>query len=154
MQTITAIDVGSIAIRLVVGRVNNFESIAPLENLRLPIQPGSDAFPLGALSERTLQAAADTFLRFRKIANDFAVTHIRAVATSAMREASKSDLLIDRVGQQTDTQIEVITGENQARLIHQAVRKATNFRNRRAILVDICISAGGNTNEKIMINKG
>ena len=154
MQTIAAIDVGSNAIRLVIGRVNDFKSVEPLENIRLPVRLGSDAFTQGQLSERTMQAAADAFLRFRKVTNDFAVTHIRAVATSAMREASNSDLLIDRIIQQTGIQVEVITGENQARLIHQAVRKATNFRNRRAILVDICISAGGNTNEKIMINKG
>lgn len=149
-------DDGSNVIRLVVGRVNDFETVAPLENIRLPVRLGSDAFTLGQLSERTLQAIADTFLRFHKGANNLALTHNRVGVTSAMRKASKSDRLVDRITQKTDIQINVITEEEkeEACLTHLAVRKATNFRNKRAILVDICISTGGKTNEKIMINKG
>ncbi|MFZ5878319.1 MAG: HD domain-containing protein [Chloroflexota bacterium] len=149
MQTIAAIDVGSNAIRLIVGRINDFESVEPIENIRLPVRLGSEAFTQGWIGERTMNAAAEAFLRFHKVINDFAVTHVRAVATSAMREAANSDLLIDRISRQTGIQVEVINGEEEARLIHLAVGKSIDLRNQRALLVDI----GGGSVE-ITISEG
>jgi len=137
MHNIAAIDVGSNAIRMAVGRVNDIEQMEPIDNIRLPVRLGTDAFSQGQIGERAMQAAVDAFLRFRKVADDFAATNIRAIATSAMREASNSDLLIDRIARQTGIQIEVISGEEEARLIHLAVSKAIELKNKRAVLVDI-----------------
>ena len=68
-----------------------------LENLRLPVRLGQDAFTSGQFSEQTMQMAVDAFLRFKKVAELFEVNQTRAVATSAMRETTNSDLLIDRI---------------------------------------------------------
>ena len=54
-----------------------------LENLRLPVRLGQDAFTTGSVSEETSQQAVDAFTRFRKIADDHNVEKIRAIATSA-----------------------------------------------------------------------
>jgi exopolyphosphatase/guanosine-5'-triphosphate,3'-diphosphate pyrophosphatase len=137
MQTIAAIDAGSNAIRMVVGRINDIEQVESIDNIRLPVRLGSDAFSQGQIGERTMQAAVDAFLRFRKVADDFAVTRIRAIATSAMREASNSDLLIDRIARQTGISLEVISGDEEARLVHLAVGRAINLKAKRSVLVDI-----------------
>src|SRR5512147_2615508 len=110
MQNIAAIDVGSNAMRMVVGRVNGNEQVEVIDNIRLPVRLGSDAFTTGQLGERAMQATMDAFLRFRKVADDFAVTRLRAIATSAMREASNRELLVDRILRQTGIQIEIISG--------------------------------------------
>ncbi|HVN16956.1 MAG TPA: Ppx/GppA phosphatase family protein [Anaerolineales bacterium] len=137
MQNIAAIDVGSNAIRMAVGRVNDKEQVEVLDNIRLPVRLGGDAFTHGKISESNIQAATDAFLRFRKVADDFAVTHMRAVATSAMREASNSRAVINRIRQRTKINLEVIGGEEEARLIHLGVSKAIDLKGKRAVLVDI-----------------
>ncbi|WKZ37681.1 MAG: Ppx/GppA phosphatase family protein [Anaerolineales bacterium] len=149
MQTIAAIDVGSNAMRLVVGRLGYHDKLETLENLRLPVRLGQDAFSQGSIGEQTAQQMLDAFIRFRKVADDFGVERIRAVATSAMREAENNDLLCDRIAQTTGIGIEVISGEEEARLIHLAVAHAINLKNKYSILIDI----GGGSVE-VTLSKG
>ncbi|MCC6985928.1 MAG: Ppx/GppA family phosphatase [Anaerolineales bacterium] len=137
MQTIAAIDVGSNAMRMIVGRVGFDEKLETLENLRLPVRLGRDAFSQKQIQEETAQLALDAFVRFRKVADDYGVGKIRAVATSAMREANNSDILRDRIARATRIEIETISGEEEARLIHLAVANAVNLKNKYAMLIDI-----------------
>ncbi len=137
MHTIAAIDVGSNAIRMVVGRLGNEGELETVENVRLPVRLGQDAFTIGQFSEKTIQMAVGAFLRFRKVAQAFDVAETRAVATSAVREAGNSDILIDRIAQQTGFNLEIISGDEEARLIHLAVKHAIDLRGKHALLVDI-----------------
>ncbi|RPH62597.1 MAG: Ppx/GppA family phosphatase [Chloroflexi bacterium] len=137
MPNIAAIDAGSNAIRMMVSQLNSEGRLETLENLRLPVRLGQDAFTTGQFSEQTMQMAVDAFLRFRKVAEVFEVTQTRAVATSAMRETTNSDLLIERIARETGFSIEPISGDEEARLIHLAVTQAVNLKGKRAILIDI-----------------
>ncbi len=91
----------------------------------------------GQLSESIMQAAVDAFLRFRAIADQFGVSQMRAVGTSALRDAENGELLLDRIARQTGIQVEIISGEEEARLIHLAVSKALDLSGKRAVLIDI-----------------
>lgn len=150
MQTIAAIDVGSNAMRITVGRIVYDGKVEAIENLRLPVRLGQDAFTTGIVSEETTQQAVDAFTRFRKITDDYQVEKIRAVATSAMRETTNSDLLIDRIARSTGIEIEIISGEEEARLIHLAVAQAVNLKNKHALLIDI----GGGSVEVTLSQNG
>lgn len=136
-QNIAAIDVGSNAIRMIVGRVTGVGQVEILESTRVPVRLGQDAFSTGQIGEPTMQAAADAFIHFRKVANQFGVEQTRAVATSSMREAENSDLLIDRIAQHSGIQVEIISGEEEARLIHLAVTKTVDMKGKETILIDI-----------------
>ena len=140
MQKIAAIDVGSNALRLVVGALDDDWNVAPLETIRVPVRLGSDVFKNGtsnALQEMTIQQTVDAFIQFRKIMDDFGVSRLRAVATSAVREAPNSEILIDRIARATGIDLEVIDGEEEARLVHLAVKAAMDLGKKRAVLVDI-----------------
>jgi exopolyphosphatase/guanosine-5'-triphosphate,3'-diphosphate pyrophosphatase len=150
MQTIAAIDVGSNAMRIVVGRIIYDGKVEVLENLRLPVRLGQDAFTTGIVSEETTQQAVDAFTRFRKIMDDHKVEKIRAVATSAMRELTNSDLLMDRIARSTGIEIEIISGEEEARLIHLAVSQSVNLNDKHALLIDI----GGGSVEVTLSHNG
>lgn len=149
MSHIAAIDVGSNAIRMVIGRLNAEGNLETLENLRLPVRLGQDAFTTGQFSEASMQMAVDAFLRFRQVAELFEVGQTRAVATSAMREAANSDLLVDRIARETGFAVEIISGEEEARLIHLAVKHAVDLRGKMALLIDI----GGGSVE-VMLSDG
>ena len=121
MQKIAAIDAGSNAIRMIVGNVNETWQVEPIENIRLPVRLGQDVFASGSLREKTIQQATDAFLHFQRVAQDLGVEKTRAIATSAMREAANSDILLDRISRTSGIEIEIISGAEEARLIHLAV---------------------------------
>jgi exopolyphosphatase/guanosine-5'-triphosphate,3'-diphosphate pyrophosphatase len=150
MHKIAAIDIGSNAIRMIVGSVNGTSKIETVENIRLPIRLGGDAFTAGYLREQTIQQATDAFVHFRRVADDFEVSKVRAVATSALREASNSDMLIDRIARASKIEIDLISGDEEARLIHLAVASAVNLKNKRAVLIDI---GGGSVEVTISENQ-
>jgi exopolyphosphatase/guanosine-5'-triphosphate,3'-diphosphate pyrophosphatase len=146
MPNLAAIDVGSNAIRMLVSRLDNDGKLETLENLRLPVRLGQDAFTSRQFSEPTMQMAVDAFIRFRQVADLFEVHQMRSVATSAMRESINSYLLIDRIHRETGFSVEIITGEEEAHLVHLAVRHVVDLRNKIALLIDI----GGGSVEVVL----
>jgi exopolyphosphatase/guanosine-5'-triphosphate,3'-diphosphate pyrophosphatase len=137
MLNISAIDVGSNAMRMVVGEVDESWRVNTIENVRLPVRLGQDVFSKGYLEENTIQQTEEAFLRFKHMAESFNIQHLRAVATSAAREAGNSDLLLDRVFRTSGIEIEIISGEEEARLIHSAVAHVLDLTNKRTLLIDI-----------------
>ncbi len=123
MLKIAAIDAGSNAMRMVVGNVNEAWEVEPIENIRLPVRLGQDVFSTGMLGEKTIQQAVDAFLHFQRVAKNFDVVQIRAIATSAMREAENGDILLDRIARTSGIEVETISGAEEARLIHMAVAR-------------------------------
>lgn len=137
MLKISAIDVGSNAMRMVVGEIDESWRVNTIENIRLPVRLGEDVFGMGTLEEKTIQRTEEAFLHFKHVADSFDVHRMRAVATSAAREAANSDLLIDRVLRSSGIEIEIISGDEEARLIHSAVAHALDLKNKRTLLIDI-----------------
>jgi exopolyphosphatase / guanosine-5'-triphosphate,3'-diphosphate pyrophosphatase len=150
MPTIAAIDVGTNAIRLVIGRINQNHSIELLENIREPVRLGKDVFAQGSISEATTERAIEAFLKFRQLIDQYHAEPVKAVATSATREASNSDIFVDRIAQATGIEITAIGAEEEARLIHLAVAERINLKNKRAILIDI----GGGSVEVTLVSDG
>ncbi len=151
MQTIAAIDVGSNAIRLLIGKVDDALHLEALESLRVPVRLGKDTFKNGAgiISEASMQETVNAFTTFQKVMHDYGVSQLRAVSTSAMREAANQEILVERILQATGIPVEVISGEEEARLIHLAVSKAIDLQKYVALLVDI---GGGSMETTLSVN--
>lgn len=137
MLKISAIDVGSNAMRMVVGDVDEKWQVNILENIRLPVRLGGDVFSKGCLEKKTIQQAEEAFLRFKHVAEIHNVHHLRTVATSAVREAANRDVLIDRIYRISGIELDVISGEEEAHLIHQAVVHELKLNDKRTLLIDI-----------------
>lgn len=137
MPVIAAIDIGSNAFRMVVGRSDGKGSLDIMENLRLPVRLGKDAFSSGFLTPVTMQKAVDAFMHFRNVAEMLGVAQCKAVATSAMREARNGQELIDRIARETGIQLEIISGQEEARLIHLAIRNRLDIQAKTSLLIDI-----------------
>jgi exopolyphosphatase/guanosine-5'-triphosphate,3'-diphosphate pyrophosphatase len=137
MLKVAAIDVGSNALRMTVAEVDDSWNVKAIENIRIPVRLGEDVFTGGMLEEKSMQHAEDAFRRFKRVAKDMGVYRLRAVATSAMREASNGHLLIDRIQQASGIKVEIIDGDEEARLVHQAVAHAMDIKNKCTLLMDI-----------------
>jgi exopolyphosphatase/guanosine-5'-triphosphate,3'-diphosphate pyrophosphatase len=134
---IAAIDAGSNGMRLAIGRVGDDGAVRELENLREPVRLGGDAFASGQLSEATMDAAVAAFQRFAGRIKEHEATHVRAVATSAAREASNSPTLVARIRKATGIRLEIIDGLEEAQLIFAGVAGAVDLTNRAALLIDM-----------------
>ena len=67
---------------------------------------------------------------------------MRAVATSASREAKNSDVFVERAEREASVHVEIIEGVEEARLVQAAVRERMDLNGKTALLVDI---GGGST---------
>jgi exopolyphosphatase/guanosine-5'-triphosphate,3'-diphosphate pyrophosphatase len=115
-----AIDIGTNAARLLVGEVElekDHSFVNKLSYTRIPLRLGEDVFEEGVISEMKIQNFIKTIQAFRLISEIFEVQSIRAVATSAMRDAQNTNEVINKIKNETGIQIEVISGQEEAELI-------------------------------------
>jgi len=115
-----AIDIGTNAARLLVGEVetlNGNSFVKKISYTRVPLRLGEEVFTNGKLSKKKTEDFVKTIQAFKLISEIFDVKQLRAVATSAMREASNSIKVIERIKQETGVEVEVISGDEEAELI-------------------------------------
>ncbi len=120
---LAAIDIGSNAARLLITEVNTdtkgITSFNKLNLVRVPLRLGFDVFELGTISKPKIGMILQTMKAYKHLCNAYAVTQIKACATSAMRDAKNSIDIIRKVKMETSIEIEVITGDLEAGLIYE-----------------------------------
>ena len=117
---LAAIDAGSNAFRLILARVHSAVQWEIIESIRAPVRLGHSAFSAGKFDRKTLRAATEAFRLYRRTMRRHGVTAYRAVATSATREARNRHVLVERILHQAHLNLEVISGEEEARLVRAA----------------------------------
>jgi len=120
---LAAIDIGSNAARLLITEVIKDASgntvFNKLNLVRVPLRLGFDVFEQGYISKPRLGMMLQTMKAFKHLCNAYEVTHIKACATSAMRDAKNSPDIIRKVRLETEISIEVISGDYEAGLIYE-----------------------------------
>ena len=92
-----------------------------VEAERVPVRLGHGAFTKGDLDDEVVDQAVRAFVHFRERFDHHGVTIYRAVGTSAVRNASNRDVLLHRLYHEAGIELEVIEGEEEARLIRKVV---------------------------------
>lgn len=133
---LSAIDMGSNAIRLIVGEVRD-RHLRTIKKFRAPVRLGRDVFRTGKISDQTVREALEAFSEFAAINERYGVVACRAVATSAVREAQNGAEFVARVRKESGITIEIIDGIEEARLIHLAVQREVDLSKKRIMLIDI-----------------
>src|SRR4051812_11038576 len=151
MARLAAIDIGSNAIRLRIVDVDpptmgpegaRFYPFRDVYTERASVRLGHDVFTKGHIEPGVIGAACEALKRFRGAMDSAKVERYRAVATSAAREASNGDLLVERAEREAGVHVEVIEGVEEARLVQMAVLERIALKGRTALLIDI---GGGST---------
>lgn len=115
------VDIGSHSVRLDLFEVAG-EKHRLLENLIRPLNLGIDVFRHGRVSVPTLNQLVLIMESFRRKLDEYAVTSVRVVATSAIREAFNRELVISRVRHDTGMEIEILEAQEEARITFLALR--------------------------------
>jgi len=133
-----AIDIGSNAMRLHIAGPDTESGIKTIHYHREPVRLGHDAFTRGRISKETMEKALQAFETFRSMIDLYPVQTIRATGTSALRDSINSRELIQLIKDKTDIEIEVISGEEEARLIHLSVHhRVADMNKMNTLLIDI-----------------
>src|SRR5437660_5095413 len=148
-QPLAAIDIGTNSIHLVVARPvegNRFEVLTTEKEM---VRLGSGAGDMKELAPAAIDRGVACLDRYRKIA-ELSDASIRAVATSAVREAENRDEFIDRARKEAGVDVEVVSGVEEARLIHLGVLQTVPVYDQRMFLIDI----GGGSTELLVGEQG
>jgi exopolyphosphatase/guanosine-5'-triphosphate,3'-diphosphate pyrophosphatase len=145
---LAALDLGTNSFHLVVARVRGtgYDVVTrEKETIRL----GHGGGDMKELSVDAMDRGIGALARMQRIAESFGAT-IRAVATSAVREADNAEVFIARARREAGVEVEVISGLEEARLIHLGVLQATDAYDTRLIGIDI----GGGSTEVFVGERG
>jgi exopolyphosphatase / guanosine-5'-triphosphate,3'-diphosphate pyrophosphatase len=118
---VAVIDIGSNLIRMVIAEVLQNGRLHILEQLQRAVRLGHDTFRRERLTGQTMRAAIAILRDYRRKIDFYQITNIRAVATSAVREASNSDTFLERVAIATGIDVEPIDPAEESRITVSAV---------------------------------
>ncbi|MBN8860951.1 MAG: exopolyphosphatase [Sphingobacteriales bacterium] len=120
---LAAIDIGSNAARLLISEViinNTSEPVFNKLNLvRVPLRLGFDVFEYEEISRDKTGMLLETMKAYKHLINAYGVKHVKACATSAMRDAQNARDIIREVKMETGITIEIINGETEAGIIYE-----------------------------------
>lgn len=145
---LASIDVGSNAIRLLVGEFEGSRTYRVISQERVPVRLGHDVYRHGAMTSEMADRAVRVLASFRRQMDAMNIARYRAVATSAVRESRNGESFVARVRRATGLELEVITGSEEARLVQMAVRSRIRYDGQRWAVVDV----GGGSVEVMLVS--
>jgi exopolyphosphatase / guanosine-5'-triphosphate,3'-diphosphate pyrophosphatase len=143
---LAAIDVGTNTIRLTVAEVESDGTYRILDEEREMVRLGEYLDRTGRLSDEAVERALAAIGKMKAIADGFEVTEMRAIATSAVREAANGRVFCREVLRRHKVRIDVISGDEEAQLAFGSATRHFNLEGRSSAVVDI----GGGSVEVIL----
>jgi exopolyphosphatase/guanosine-5'-triphosphate,3'-diphosphate pyrophosphatase len=120
---LAAIDIGSNAARLLITDVVEYSNSKPefikTVLVRVPLRLGFDVFEKGEISAKKIEQLCKTIKAYRLLLDVYGIKHLKACATSAMRDASNAAQVLQRVKEETGVSVKIISGEEEATLIYE-----------------------------------
>jgi exopolyphosphatase/guanosine-5'-triphosphate,3'-diphosphate pyrophosphatase len=145
-RTVAAIDIGANAMRMAIAQVLPDGHVEIIERLQRAVRLGQDTFRRGRLGAQSMRAAVAVLRDYRTLLDLYKVERVRAVTTSAVREAVNADNFLDRIFMATGLNVEVIATSEESRLtvsaVHQALGDALGIGHGATLIVDV---GGGST---------
>ncbi|HUN82322.1 MAG TPA: Ppx/GppA phosphatase family protein, partial [Phycisphaerae bacterium] len=132
-----AIDIGTNTVHLVMVEISSEGDFRILGRDKEMVQLGKGGFVRHLLTPQAIEAGVAALTRFSKMARLKGVNRVRAVATSAVREAKNGGDFVARARRELGIPIHVLSTDEEARLIYLAVRHAVNLGDRDNLIVDI-----------------
>ncbi len=149
-----AIDIGSNAVRLLVANVIEEKGKEPKFKksslVRVPIRLGADAFVTGEISENNIKRMVDAMKAFSLLMEVHGVEKYKACATSAMREASNGEQIVDKIYEKSGIEIDIINGAKEAAIISSTDLKYLINSDETYLYVDV----GGGSTEFTLFSRG
>jgi exopolyphosphatase/guanosine-5'-triphosphate,3'-diphosphate pyrophosphatase len=150
MSRYAAIDIGSNSIRMLAADVHSSQPMQVLAADRQVVRLGKTVFLEGKLGAAEIESACQVLARMADQYRKLDVMGVRAVGTAALRDASNRDEFLARAAAIIGRPVEVISGLEEARLIHLGVQSVWPHPKHRVLMMDV----GGGSAELILSEGG
>ena len=148
-----AIDIGSNAVRLLIKHVEETGGTPEMSKVlmvRVPMRLGFDVFATGAISDKKAKDMVRLMKAYRQLMRVYDVEDYRACATSAMRDARNGSAVIRRIARKAGIRVEIIDGQEEARIIYNNHLTYMGDRRGNYMYVDV----GGGSTEVNLLSEG
>jgi exopolyphosphatase/guanosine-5'-triphosphate,3'-diphosphate pyrophosphatase len=160
MPTFAAVDIGSNSVRLKIARLQGHR-LRPIHEDREVTRLGEGVFRSGFLTPESMAETVKVLRRFHRATQQVATDTVRVVATSALRDARNSQAFLEWVRSATGWRVEIISGVEEARLIHLGLVSSRRADNSPALMIDLgggscelTISRGGHIRDTVSLPLG
>ena len=134
---LAAIDIGTNSVHMIVVQVRPDLSFEVVDREKEMVRLGAGGLDGKALTDSAMTAALQALSKFRRLADSHGVDEIIAAATSATREAENGGDFLTTIREQTGIAVRVISGVEEARLIHMAAGYGVDLGGKRGVVIDI-----------------
>jgi exopolyphosphatase/guanosine-5'-triphosphate,3'-diphosphate pyrophosphatase len=160
MPTFAAVDIGSNSVRLKIARLQGGRLRAVHED-REVTRLGEGAFRSGFLTPESMAETVKVLRRFHRATQQIVTDTVRVVATSALRDARNSQAFLEWVRSATGWRVEIISGVEEARLIHLGLVSSPRIDRATALMIDLgggscelTVSQGGHIRDAVSLPLG
>ena len=140
-----AIDIGSNAVRLLIADIienNGAVSFKKNTLIRVPLRLGDDAFLDRYLSEKKTNDLMKTMHAFRNLMDVYKVVDYMACATSSLREAKNGEAIAQRVKNDANINLEIVSGQQEGKIIYASHAEQNIDKSKNYLYIDV---GGGST---------
>ncbi|QNF31762.1 phosphatase [Adhaeribacter swui] len=148
-RRLALIDMGTNTFHLLISEINSVGEPVALVKLKEPVKLGQDGISQGAIAPDAIERALQTLTAFKTEIEKHEVQEIKAVATSAVRNATNGPKLVQAIRDQIGIDVDVISGDREAELIYYGVKSALEIGSERSLIIDI----GGGSVECIICDE-
>ncbi len=149
MPTLAAVDIGSNSVRLKISRLSG-RQLREIHEDRQVTRLGEGVFRTGLLTPEAISDTVKALRRFHRTVQQEGADMVRVVATSAMRDARNSRAFLEWVRSTTGWKVDIISGLEEARLIHLGLVSNLRVNTSNALMIDL----GGGSCELTISTKG
>src|SRR5881394_3445119 len=149
MPTFAAVDIGSNSVRLKISRLASHHLVEIHED-REVTRLGESVFSSGFLSPEAIASTVKVLRGLHRAAQKAGADTVRVVATSALRDARNSRAFLEWVRSATGWRVEIISGLEEARLIHLGLTSSLRVNTSPTLMIDL----GGGSCELTVSKKG
>jgi exopolyphosphatase/guanosine-5'-triphosphate,3'-diphosphate pyrophosphatase len=160
MPVFAAVDIGSNSVRLKIARLAR-RRLQPLHEDREVTRLGESVFAAGLLAPQAMAQTVKVLERFHRAVQKHGADAVRVVATSALRDARNAQAFSDWVHSTTGWRVDIISGLDEARLIHLGILASLRLPEAPVLLVDLgggscelTVSARGHIRETVSLPLG
>ncbi|AKZ64139.1 exopolyphosphatase [Herbaspirillum hiltneri N3] len=140
-----AVDLGSNSFRMHIGK-HEGDAIRVIKSARDPIRLAAGLDKNGRLTPQAIAGAVESLARFRTILRDYQLDAVRVVATNTLRVARNAHEFLPDAERAIGYPVEIISGEEEGRLIYMGVAGALALPDEDRLVIDI----GGGSTEVIL----
>jgi exopolyphosphatase / guanosine-5'-triphosphate,3'-diphosphate pyrophosphatase len=154
---LAVIELGSSSVRMAIAQTRPDGSLNMLDSLQQTVALGKDAFTKGSIGQETVEECVGALRSFQTALREYGTTpgaRIRAVATSALREAQNREAVLDRICIATGLAVEVMDEAEVNRYTYLAVQNALESSPRLREQAVLAIEIGGGNAEYLILRAG